>query len=251
MRKISLAAALCALLGVYASAHADIGGPAVLKTDPWLKINGSSDLLPPSSDVNPDSSFDYSSNTTVAGQYSAVWTLNVNPDPFIDGTISITNLSTSAKDFTLNLGLPVSPAFGPSSHFGGSITSNVVDQNVSGSATLQAATAVGSPASIYQGLIDSSPVLQLMAATVNCLGASCNATNSDSDGLPGLTLLGPAVNTSIGTLLKFNLSAGDRVTFNTHFEVVPVPLPAGLPLLASALTFGIGALRRKRFALGQ
>ena len=45
------------------------------------------------------------------------------------------------------------------------------------------------------------------------------------------------VNQKIRTLLMFNLSAGDRVTFNADFTVepAPVPLPAGAWLFFSAL----------------
>ena len=72
---------------------------------------------------------------------------------------------------------------------------------------------------------------------------------TDSDGLPGPTNIGPAVNGHMGTVLMFNLSAGDRVVFDTNFTVnaapAPVPLPAGAWLLLS----GIGALLTRRIRL--
>ena len=244
MKKTSGPVAIAmALLGMYGTARADAGGPPATTTNPWLKINNGTDLIDASSSPNPDHSFTFDSSSTLAGQYSVGWDLRVNPDPFIDGTITLTNLSASAKDFTINLGLFVSPAFSPSK-MGGSINASLSDLNGSGSATFKPVTSVSNP--IFQGKIDTNTVLQLLAASLSCAGVNCTATGSDQDGLPGLTLAGPAVNSSLGTLLTFNLSGGDQIALNTHFEVAPVPLPASLPLLSSVLGMGMGALRRKR-----
>ncbi len=244
MKKISVPAAVAmGLLAMHGNAQADAGGPPATTTDPWLKINNGTDLIGTSSSPNPDHSFTFDSSSTVAGQYSVGWDLRVNPDPFVDGTITLTNLSANAKDFTINLGLSVSPAFNPSK-MGGSISASLSDLNGSGSATLQPVTSLSNP--IFQGRIDGSTVLELMAASISCIGVNCTATGGDQDGLPGLTLPSGAVNSSLGTLLTFNLSGGDRVTLNTHFEVAPVPLPASLPLLSSVLGMGVGAFRRKR-----
>jgi hypothetical protein len=48
---------------------------------------------------------------------------------------------------------------------------------------------------------------------------------------------------SIGILLSFDLSSGDAVSFDAMFEVIPIPGPAGLGLLAA---FGLVAGRRRR-----
>jgi hypothetical protein len=81
-------------------------------------------------------------------------------------------------------------------------------------------------------------VLDLFGS-ISCSGSGphCSATLADDDGLPGPTIAGPAVNGHIGTILKFNLSAGDRVVFDTNFTVVPapVPLPASSWMLFAAL----------------
>ena len=68
-------------------------------------------------------------------------------------------------------------------------------------------------------------------------GPNCSATFTADDGLPGPTILGPAVNGHIGTILMFSLTPGDTVTFNSNFTVTasPVPLPSSAWMLLSAL----------------
>ena len=120
------------------------------------------------------------------------------------------------------------------------------DDNGDSLASLGRSTASNASPGIYQGTIDESPVLDLFGA-IACSGSGphCSATLTDDDGLPGPTIPGPAVNSHIGTVLKFNLSAGDRVVFNTNFTVnaapAPVPLPASAWLLLAALG-GMGYL---------
>lgn len=172
------------------------------------------------------------------------WDLTIKQDPFINGSLTLTNLTTTTRNFSFALSLPVTPAFSPSL-FGGSISATLVDANGDLSASLAPTSA--NP-SVYRGTIDGITVLSLFAMNLGCSGSSagCTASIGDSDGLPGPTLAGPAVNSAIGTLLTFSLSAGDRVTFATNFTVEPpspVPLPAALPLLLSGV--GVFALKRR------
>ncbi|MBC7982696.1 MAG: hypothetical protein H7Y02_02470 [Candidatus Obscuribacterales bacterium] len=234
-----------ALFAALSSAQAQTSDP--LPFQPDLRFGNTvlteNDLVT----ANADGSY-----TLVGGQggttWQMDWDLTLKQDPFIVGTLTVTNLSAVARDFNITLGLPITPAFS-SSVYGGSLNATVTDLNGNLSASLSTSA---TSASIYRGTIDGSPVLQLFAIGVSCSGSSagCTASGSDQDGLPGPTLLGPAVNTSIGTLLSFNLSAGDRVVFNTNFTVMPVPLPAALPLFVSGFV-GLFGLRRRRRLLAQ
>ncbi|MEJ0087409.1 MAG: VPLPA-CTERM sorting domain-containing protein [Pseudomonadota bacterium] len=173
------------------------------------------------------------------------WDLTVKEDPFIIGSLTLTNLATDTRSFNLTLSLPITPSFSPSL-FGGSVHATLLDQNGDGSAFL--GTNSMSP-SIYRGTIDGVTVLSLFAGSVTCGGSgpSCGSTISFDDGLPGPTLPGPAVVSNIGTFLNFSLSGGDKVTFLTNFTVEPpaaVPLPAAAPLLI--LGFGVLAAARRR-----
>ena len=77
-----------------------------------------------------------------------------------------------------------------------------------------------------------------------CGGVGCSLSLSPvSDG----PLSHPAgVSSDIGILLDFALSAGDTVTFNTRFDVTPVPVPAAVWLFGSGLLGLVGVARRKK-----
>jgi hypothetical protein len=182
--------------------------------------------------------------------WSLDWSgMRFDPDPLLTGTVGITNLGTAAQNFTVNLFLPVTPAIPGATQYRGTVTATIFDRNGNSTATLDEAfppTQNG----IYAGKVDGVTQLDLLAQLLNCSsGPSCSASGTDqSTGYPGWIAGGPAVNSSIGTTLSFNLSPGDRVTFNTLFEVVPVPLPAALPMFLA----GLGALsfaRRGRRSL--
>ena len=223
--------------------------------DPVLQI-GTTDVGNGAVVSNPDGSFTLTgtqSGGAPSPTWQLDWALTVDYDPFINGSVSITNLSNTSRNFSVLVNLPVT-AFTPSL-YGGSITATVVDLNGDHTATVAPSTAADASPGIYQGLIDSSTVLHLFGIALNCTGVSagCSATSSDQDGLPGGTIPGPGVASSISTILKFNLSAGDKVTFDTNFTVVPVaevPLPASVWLLLGGLG-ALGVLTRKRFNLSE
>ena len=169
------------------------------------------------------------------------WDLTLNQDPSIIGALTLTNLTTTTRNFNLTFVLPVTPAFSPSM-FGGALDAVLIDANGDRSATL-APTAV-SP-SIYRGQIDGITALSLFALNLTCTGSGpgCVTGSYEDAGFPGLTLAGPGVSSTISTLLSFSLTAGDSVTFHTNFTVEPVPLPAALPLMLGGLAL---VLRRRK-----
>jgi len=237
-----------------------IGSAAVVQAQdaelpfvPVLTI-GSTALVNDEVFANSDGSFSLLGNQqggSVNGQpvWDLSWNLVMNQDPSIGGSLTLTNLTTTTRNFNLQFLLPITPVFSPSL-FGGTISATLLDFNGDLSASL--APVAVSP-SIFRGTIDGATVLSLLAANVSCFGSSagCTAIGTDDFGLPGArpTLAGPAVNSAIGIFLNFSLSAGDRVTINTNFMVEPppaVPVPAALPLLMSGL--GAMLLRRRRLA---
>lgn len=174
------------------------------------------------------------------------WNLTVKQDPFIIGSFTLTNLTTTTRDFNLLFSLPVSPTFAQS-RYGGSISATLIDFN--NNLTARLAPNGSNPASIYRGQIGTSTVLQLFSLDVQntCSSGGCSVINEESFGMPGATLPGPGVNSTIAMRINFALSAGDRVSFLTNFTVEPVPLPAALPLLLAGLA-PLSLLRRRRRA---
>ena len=179
------------LLG-YASALYFIGSATVAQAQgvelpfvPVLTI-GSTELINDGVVANSDGSFTVLGNQLgglVNGQpvWDLSWNLTLNQDPSIIGSATLTNLTTTTRNFNLAFSLPITPAFSPSV-FGGSITATVMDANVDSSATM--APIAVSP-SIYRGTIDSVTVLSLLGAIVTCTGSSagCSSVSTDDFGL--------------------------------------------------------------------
>jgi len=163
-------------------------------------------------------------HTSLSGDADYTWSLLLDPDPTIGGTFSFTNLLSTAKDYDLNFMLPVGMGFSPAvvnGHFAGA----VADANGNGNAYLNNVS--------WLSLVDGVSVMSAGPTSFACATINCTSVQPTTY-LDPLNYL-PGVSTSISTNVSFTLSAGDRVTFNTYFDVAPVPEPGTLMLLAGAL----------------
>ena len=141
--------------------------------------------------------------TPAAPVWGLDWSLTLNQDPSIVGTLTLTNLTNTTRNFNLAFSLPILAPFS-TSLYGGSIDATLSDFNGNGSAAM--APIAISP-SIYRGTIDGITALSLFAASIGCSGgAGCTASGSEIFGLPGPTEPGRAVNSTIGMLLNFSLT---------------------------------------------
>lgn len=184
---------------------------------------------------NGDGTFTYvgvNGNHTV---WTFEWDITVNPDPLISAMFSITNNTASTKHFEILFTLPVGSAFGAPAVKSGSLSAGFQDLNNSGSVTLSNIH--------WHGLIDGGDAMSLLSGDFSCGGAGCiGSIFPVSDG----PITSTGVNTSIGLHMAFDLTAGDKATFNTFFEVVPVPLPAALWLFGAGLGLLSAVARKKK-----
>lgn len=163
------------------------------------------------------------------------WNLTADPDPFISGSFTVTNTSTMMQTFDITFGLPISPSF-TNGYMTGSLSGSYFDADNSGSATLNLNT--------WDGLIDGASQMSLFGFAGPCIGTGCSVTLGEIT--DGPTLYSGDVNSTIGIHMNFSLSAGDTVTFDTLFDVTPVPVPAAVWLFGSGLLGLVGVARRKK-----
>jgi len=162
----------------------------------------------------------------------------------LQGGLVVQNNTSSTQMFSFAVTLPIGMAITPASVIGGSI-----------SATLTAGDADGGTLStfgetaFYQGMIDGSVVPANAADllpdpssdTVGAFGSGGLGPASFGDPIPSQPA--GAINTSIGILITFELSAGDQMSWTSVF-VADIPAPGAAPCLA--LVGALAARRRRR-----
>ncbi|MBD3297665.1 MAG: PEP-CTERM sorting domain-containing protein [candidate division Zixibacteria bacterium] len=175
--------------------------------------------------------------------WDLTWTsIVLDRDPFVSFVGGFTNTTGSSQDFVFGITTPISPAL-TSTLYGGSTIVTFGDGNNDGLGGLANDTSVN-PA--YSGTIDGTGVLSMLTSLslTPTFAGDASQFATETQGLPGPNIGGPAANSSIGILHRFNLSAGDQGTFNSTFHVVPEP--AVVSLLLSGAVCGLLLWRRRR-----
>lgn len=167
------------------------------------------------------------------------WHMMVDPDPFVQGTFTVSNDSNETREYTIDFVLPISPAIPDASFIAGSVSGTVTDSNGNGSALM---SSIGG-GSVYNAFIDGAPVRTLMGNSAVGVSTAFGTTSfgAESFGYPIGSVQGPGASTSIALQFRFSLSAGDTASFSSIFIVNPVPAPGAIALLAVA-----GACNRRR-----
>lgn len=161
------------------------------------------------------------------------WDIAFSPNPELTfNNILVTNTSGTTQTFTSTVTMPTTQTFAAPTEMTGTLSGSLI--NGSGaSATLSAVPG----SSVYTAFIDGNPVQTL-------LDDPFSVTTSSSDTFGPADFVdepGPALNTSIGITLEFNLTPGDSASALSSFKVIPEP--ASLALLGAG---GLLLLRRRR-----
>jgi hypothetical protein len=167
------------------------------------------------------------------------WDLLLDADPVVSGITALTNLNSSAQQFTLIFTLPTTVS--PSSLMGGSIQGGMTDNNGDG-VTLSAPTA----SALYTALIDNVSQQTLYADPSSFSAGSFLSGNVPNLawGTPIPSAPGPAVTTDIKIQLDFTLTGNDSASLTSNFVVLPIPEPSTALMLGLGLA-ALGSRRRK------
>lgn len=167
------------------------------------------------------------------GLWNVLGFLSVDPDPFINGLFTATNLSNSTMIFQVTVKLPTIVVPAPAL-MSGSISGSILDGDGNG-ATMSAPQG----GAVYTALIDNANVRMLMhdQFSVSTGGMATNAFGPESF----TNEIAPGVNQTIGIQHEFLLTAHDSITVSSSF-VVATPEPTTLALA----TFAFAAILVRR-----
>jgi hypothetical protein len=158
----------------------------------------------------------------------------------MSGNLAVENLFSGAVDVGIEVILPIGQPM-PGSLLDGSATMGLTADD--GGGTL---ASLPDTHAVWQGLADGSPVGPEAAMFYSPFqlvqpGFGSNFANGEF-GMPD-PILGPAIANSIGIDISFSLTTLDQVSITSVLNVVPIPGPGGLVMLAAV---GLVTRRRRR-----
>lgn len=165
----------------------------------------------------------------------------IDSDPVVTGTLAISNLNSVTQQFTFLFTLPIAPAI-PSPLTGGSYRGTVTDRDGNG-----ATVSTVSGSALYTAMIDGLNWQSLYPHSTSVSAGSFLSASIPSTAFGAVPVIpslpGPAVTTSIGIKLDFNLTGLDSASFTSN-HVVAVPEPQTLALVGLGLALLAGRRRQ-------
>jgi hypothetical protein len=172
----------------------------------------------------------------------------IDNDPNVTGSMTVTNTFNTTQHFTLLFTLPVSAISAPT-QTSGSYRATFRDGGEVNGATLATQDPLHpmdpGTGAFYQALIDNAvygPQLYVHPQSFSSAGSATGNVPVATFGSP-VPFVGPAVSTSIGIRLDFTLTPFDRATFTSNHFVIPEPHTGAL----MALGLAVLAARRRRY----
>jgi hypothetical protein len=171
-----------------------------------------------------------------APTFSMSYNFDVIADPSVNGSFTLTNLSSQTQTFSVSATLGVLPIPGPTS-----VSGSYGPVTLTAPIGTPEATLTANP--FYEAQIDSTAVVSRGNLNVTTSGGSATIPADVFPNQPG-----PGVSSSIGVAFPgFTLTALDTVQVPFNVTVVSIPEPASAVLLGVGLVMGlVMGLRRSR-----
>jgi hypothetical protein len=235
----------CLLTGILALIASSAGANSIPDVAVSLQVgeNTASVLYPAGKETSNPNQFTFAGQEVRDG-WTLGWNMTVDVDPFVTSNFSVLNNTAVNQIYTIIVMLPV-PAIGPSTLVGGSVQGGITSDISPGTLSTFA------PSAMYTALIDGVAVpgglLYSNPTSVSSGAFLSNTLGSAAFGMPIPSLAGPAVASSIGIQLRFQLTPGDQASFTSVFVVEPIPEPATFAMLSGGLV-GLATFGRRRYS---
>lgn len=168
------------------------------------------------------------------------WSSSFDPDPFITNNFVVVNNSGVTQSYTVAVSAALAPAFLANTIVQSNLILSINDDDNSAGATVS--SLVGVP--VYEAFVNGGSELTFLddPFSNSCTTPVDCALNGTTVGTVASQGFGPALATSIGVTISFDLSPGDSAAIQSRFEIVPEP---GTAALLGLSVIGVAVLRRK------